>query len=50
MMDDSTKDYDDMFAGLSDDIMKNIYIRFYAVEEYYELGKPLPSKQSPDAN
>lgn len=35
MKEDPTLDYEDMFAGLTDEVMKNIFIRFYSMEEYF---------------
>lgn len=32
------QDYDDMFAGMSEDIMKDIFIRFYTMEDYFEFS------------
>lgn len=29
------EDYDDQFAGLSPEILKNLYIRFYTMEDYF---------------
>ena len=31
------EEYDDIFAGLDDNIIKNLFIRYYAMEEYFQM-------------
>jgi hypothetical protein len=33
-------DYDDIYAGLDDDILKNISINFFTMEDYFEFIDP----------